>query len=147
MQVILLADVKGQGKKGEIVKVSDGYARNFLFPKNLAKPATADALNTAKMKEQAKKDQEAREKAAAEATAKELESITVRVEAKAGAGGKLFGSITSKEISDALESQHGIAIDKRKIVLPDPIKAFGGYQVPARLGYGVEGTIIVQVTE
>ena len=147
MQVLLLEDVKGQGKKGQIVKVSDGYARNFLFPRGLAKPATADALNTAKMKELARIDQEAREKAAAESIAKELESIIVRVEAKAGAGGKLFGSITSKEIADALERQHGIAIDKRKIVLPDPIKQYGTVQVPARLGFGIEGTIIVQVTE
>ncbi len=147
MQVLLLEDVKGQGKKGQIVKVSDGYARNFLFPRGLAKPATADALNTAKMKELARIDQEAREKAAAESIAKQLESISVRVEAKAGAGGKLFGSITSKEIADALERQHGIAIDKRKIVLPDPIKQYGTVQVPARLGFGIEGTIIVQVTE
>lgn len=147
MKVILLQDVKGQGKKGQIVEVSDGYGRNFLLPKGLAKVATADALNTAKMNEKAKLEQEAREKAAAEQLKTKLESIVVRVEAKAGDNGKLFGSVTSKEISEALERQHSIAIDKRKIVLDEPIRQYGTQTVPVKLGYAIEGAIIVQVTE
>lgn len=147
MKVILMQDVKGQGKKGQIVEVSDGYARNFLFPKKLAAPATADALNTAKLKEQARKDQEERDRVAAGEMKVKLQSLTTRIQAKAGAGGKLFGSITSKEISEALEKQHGITIDKRKIDLPEPIKSYGTHEVPVKLGFSIEGKIIVQVTE
>ncbi len=147
MKVILLQDVKGQGKKGQIVEVSDGYARNFLFPKKLADKATADALNTAKLKEQAKKDQEERDRIAAEETKVALQSVVVRIQAKAGAGGKLFGSITSKEIAEELAKQQKMEIDKRKIELDEPIKAYGSYQVPVKLGFGVEGKIILQVTE
>lgn len=147
MKVILLQDVKGQGKKGQIIEVSDGYGRNFLIPRGLAKVATADALNTAKMNEKAKREQEEREKAAAVELKVKLQSLVVRVQAKAGENGKLFGSVTSKEIADALEAQHSIVIDKRKIVLDDPIRQYGSQQLPVKLGYAIEGTLNVTVTE
>lgn len=147
MKVILQQDVKGQGKKGQLIDVSDGYARNFLLPRKLAVTATAENLNTMKQQEKAKAAQMAAEKAAARETASKLEGIMVKVPAKAGNGGKLFGSVTSKEISDALQSQTGMDIPKTKIVLPEPIKAFGTYQVKCKLGYEVTGTINVVVTE
>src|SRR5699024_2457177 len=115
MKVILQQDVKGQGKKGQMVEISDGYARNFLLPRKLAVPATAENINTMKMQEKAKKAQEAAEKAQAEATALKLKEIIVRIQAKAGNGGRLFGSVTSKEISDALAQQFAINIPKTKI--------------------------------
>ena len=116
MKVILQQDVKGQGKKGQMIEASDGYARNFLLPRKLAVPATAENVNTMKMQEKAKKAQEAAEKAEAEATAAKLKELTVKVVAKGGNGGRLFGAVTSKEIADALQAQHGIAIPKTKIV-------------------------------
>ena len=147
MKVILQQDVKGQGKKGQLVEVSEGYARNFLLPKKLAIPATADAINTMNLKEKARKAEEARQKAEAEAIAEKLKNLQVKITAKAGANGKLFGAVTTKEVSDALMAQHGIEIAKQKIVLDDPIKAFGGYQLKAKLGHEVTGTIMVMVTE
>ncbi|MCI8538370.1 MAG: 50S ribosomal protein L9 [Oscillospiraceae bacterium] len=147
MKVILQQDVKGQGKKGQMVEVSDGYARNFLFPRKLALAATADNVNTMKLQEQARKEQEAREKAEAEELAKRLGGLTVKLQAKAGTGGRLFGSVTSKEIADALQAQHGIAIAKTKIVQEEPIKAFGGYELKCKLGYEVTGKLKVVVTE
>lgn len=147
MKVILQQDVKGQGKKGQLIDVSDGYARNFLLPRKLAVTATAENLNTMKQQEKAKAAQMAAEKAAAQETAAKLEGVMVKVPAKAGNGGKLFGSVTSKEISDALKGQTGMDIPKTKIVLPEPIKAFGTYQVKCKLGYEVTGTINVVVTE
>lgn len=147
MKVILLADVRGQGKKGEMKEVSDGYARNYLLPRNLAIAATADNVNALKLKEKAKAAQMAKEKAAAEENAKRLEGIIVKIPAKAGANGRLFGSITSKEISEALLAQHEIDIEKNKIVQAEPIKSFGGYEVKCRLGYEVSGTIHVLVVE
>jgi len=147
MKVILQQDVKGQGKKGQMIEASDGYARNFLLPKKLAIPATAENINTMKMQEKARKAQEAAEKAEAEATAARLKELTVKVTAKAGAGGRLFGSVTTKEIADALNEQHGIAINKSKLVLPEPIKAFGGYELKCKLGYEVVGTLKVTVAE
>ena len=125
MKVILLQDVKGQGKKGQLVNASDGYARNFLLPRKLAMEATAENLNTMKMQEKARKAQEAAEKAEAEATAKQLKELTVKIAAKAGEGGRLFGAVTNKEISDALAQQHSINIAKAKLVLDEPIKACG----------------------
>ena len=147
MKVIFNVDVKGQGKKGELKEVSDGYARNYLLPRKLASEATADNINALKLKEKAKSAQIAREKAEAEANAKKLGEITVTIRAKAGNAGKLFGAVTSQEISDALKEQHGIEIEKNKIVQADPIKTFGSYQVKAKLGYEISGTISVLVIE
>ena len=147
MKVILEQDVKGQGKRGQMVNVSDGYARNFLFPRKLAVPANADNMNKMIMQDKAKKAQQAAEKAEAEAIAEKLKALTVKVPAKAGAGGRLFGSVTSKEISDALQAQHGLNIAKTKIVQDDPIKSFGTYQLKCKLGYEITGTLNVVVCE
>ena len=147
MKVILEQDVKGQGKRGQMVNVSDGYARNFLFPRKLAVPANADNMNKMIMQDKAKKAQQAAEKAEAEAIAEKLKGLTVKVPAKAGSGGRLFGSVTSKEISDALQSQHGLNIAKTKIVQDEPIKSFGTYQLKCKLGYEISGTLNVVVCE
>ena len=147
MKVIFLTDVKGQGKKDEMKEVSDGYARNYLIPRKLAVEATADALNAMKLKEKAKKAQMEKDKALAQEVSKKLESLVVRISAKGGDGGKLFGSVTSKEISDALSEQFDINIDKNKIVQAEPIKSFGSYEVKCRLGYEVSGVVHVVVTE
>ena len=147
MKVIFLTDVKGQGKKDELKEVSDGYARNYLIPRKLVAEATSDALNAIKLKEKAKIAHAAKEKALAEENAKKLESIVVKVSAKAGTGGRLFGSVTSKEISDALQKQFDISIDKNKIVQNEPIKNFGSYSVKCKLGSEVSGTINLVVTE
>ena len=147
MKVILQQDVKGQGKKGQLVNVSDGYARNFLLPKKLAVIATAENVNTMKQQEKARKAQQAAEKAEAEALAKKLESLTVKVAAKAGEGGRLFGAVTAKEISECLAQQHGLNIAKAKLVLDEPIKACGGYKIKAKLGYEIVGTVNVMVVE
>ena len=147
MKVILQQDVKGQGKKGQMIEVAEGYARNFLLPRKLAVPATVDAMNTMRLQEKAKKAEEARQKAEAEAVAEKLKSAQVKVSARAGANGKLFGAVTSKEISDALLAQHGIELAKQKIVMDEPIKAYGSYQLKAKLGYEVSGTIYVLVVE
>lgn len=147
MKVIFNADVRGQGKKGEMKEVSDGYARNFLLPKNLAVQATTDNLNAMKLKEKAKAKQIEKEKAAATENAKKLESIVVKISAKAGSAGKLFGSITSKEISEALAEQHDISIEKNKIVQPEPIKSYGNFQVKCKFGHEINGIINVLVTE
>ena len=144
MKVILNADVKGQGKKGELKEVSDGYARNYLLPRKLATEATADNLNAFRLKEKAKAAQIAREKAE---NAKKLGAIQVKIAAKAGSNGKLFGSVTSKEISDALHEQFDLSIEKQKIVQAEPIKSFGAYEVKCKLGYEVTGTIHVLVIE
>lgn len=147
MKVILQQDVKGQGKKGQLIDVSDGYGRNFLLAKKLAVLATPENVNTMKQQEKARKAQEAAEKAEAEATAKKLESLTVKVAAKAGEGGRLFGAVTSKEIAEALSAQFGLTIAKAKLVLDEPIKSCGGYQVKAKLGYEIVGTVNVLVVE
>ena len=147
MKVILQQDVKGQGKKGQLVDVSDGYARNFLLPKKLAVIATAENLNTMKQQEKARKAQQAAEKAEAEALSKKLESLTVKVAAKAGEGGRLFGAVTAKEISECLAQQHGLNIAKTKLVLDESIKACGGYKIKAKLGYEIVGTVNVMVVE
>ena len=147
MKVILLQDVKSLGKKGDTVNVNDGYARNFLLPKKLAVIATAENVNTMKQQEKARKAQQAAEKAEAEALSKKLESLTVKVAAKAGEGGRLFGAVTAKEISECLAQQHGLNIAKTKLVLDEPIKAFGSYQVKAKLGFEVNGTVYVSVFE
>ena len=147
MKVILQQDVKGQGKKGQMVEVSEGYARNFLLPRKLAIPATTDAINTMNLKEKARKAEEQRQKAEAEATVEKLKSCMVKLTAKAGSGGRLFGAVTTKEISEGLKAQFDIDIPKQKLVLDDPIKAFGSYQVKAKLGFEVVGTVYVTVCE
>ena len=147
MKVIFNVDVRGQGKKGDMKEVSDGYARNYLLPRKLASEDTADAVNAFKLREKAKAAQIARDKALAEENAKKLEGIVVQVQAKAGQGGRLFGAVTSQEISDALREQHGIEIEKNRIVQSEPIKQFGSYEVKAKLGSEVSGTINVLVTE
>ena len=147
MKVILQQDVKGQGKKGQLIEASDGYARNFLLPRKLAVEATADNLNKMKKQDEAKREREAAEKAEAQALAAKLESMQVVIRSKAGAGGKLFGSVTSKEVSEALKAQHGVDIAKAKIVQDEPIKSFGSFELKCKLGYEVSGTIHVVVTE
>jgi large subunit ribosomal protein L9 len=147
MKVILQQDVKGHGKKGQMVEVSDGYARNFLLPRKLAVEASAENINTMKMQDKAKKAREAEEKAQAEALAEQLKSCQVKIYAKAGQGGKLFGSITSKEIAEELKKQYSLDVNKSKIVQSDPIKSFGSYEVKCKLGYEVVGTIYVLVAE
>ena len=147
MKVIFLTDVRGQGKKDEMKEVSDGYARNYLLPRKLAVEATADSLNAMKLKEKARQAQLAKDKALAQEIASKLESLVVKVSAKGGDGGRLFGSITSKEISDALAGQFGITIDKNKIVQAEPIKSFGSYEVKCKLGFEISGVIHVVVTE
>lgn len=145
MKVIFNVDVKGQGKKGEMKEVSDGYARNYLLPRKLAMEANADNLNAYKLKEKAKAAQIAKEKAAAQETASKLSGIQVKIAAKAGSAGKLFGSVTSREISEALREQFGIEIEKQKIVQAEPIKSFGTFEVKCKLGYEITGTVSVLV--
>ena len=147
MKVILQQDVKGQGKKGQMVEVSEGYARNFLLPRKLAIVATTDAINTMNLKEKARKAEEARQKAEAEATVEKLKECMVKLTAKAGNGGRLFGAVTTKEISEGLKAQFNIDIPKQKLVLEEPIKAFGSYQIKAKLGFEVVGTVYVSVFE
>ena len=147
MKVILQQDVRGQGKKGQLVEVSEGYARNFLLPRKLAIAATPDAINTMNLKEKARKAEEARLKAEAEATAEKLKERMVKLTAKAGSGGKLFGAVTTKEISEGLKEQFGVDVPKQKLVLEEPIRAFGSYQVRAKLGFEVNGTVYVSVYE
>ena len=147
MKVILQQDVKGQGKKGQMVEVSDGYGRNFLLPRKLAVEATAENVNTMKMQDKAKAARMAEEKAAAEAAAERLKSCQVKIRARAGQGGRLFGSITSKEISEELKAQHGIDVNKSKIILSEPIKSFGSFEVKCKLGSEVTGTIYVLAAE
>ena len=147
MKVILTQDVKGQGKRGQLIDVSDGYARNFLLPRKLATEATADNLNTMKMNDKAAAEKAAREKAQAEDIAKRLEDLTVVVNARGGGSGRLFGAVTSDEISSALKAQHDIVIDRRKIVQEEPIKTVGNYHLKVRLGYEVSGTLHIEVRE
>ena len=147
MKVILQQDVKGQGKKGQMVEVSDGYGRNFLLPRKLAVEATAENVNTMKMQDKAKAARLAEEKAQALALAEKLKGVQVKIKARAGQGGKLFGSITSKEISEELKAQFGLDVGKSKIVLSDPIKSFGAFDVKCKLGSEVSGVIHVLAIE
>ena len=141
MKVIFQQDVRGQGKKGEMKEVSEGYGRNYLLPRGLAVEANKDNLNTLALREKAKKAQEARERAEAEEAAAKLRR------AKAGANGRLFGSVTSQEIVDALREQHGVSIEKNRIVQSEPIKSFGSYEVKCKFGYGIDGTVQLLVIE
>jgi large subunit ribosomal protein L9 len=147
MKVILQKDVKGKGKKGQMIDVAEGYARNFLLPQKLAVLATTDAMNTMNLQAKAKAKADAEAKAAAMEIAGKLKSCQVKIAAKGGNGGKLFGAVTGKEISAALKEQYGMEIDSKKLVLSEPIKSFGGYEVKAKLGFEISGTVQVLVVE
>ena len=147
MKVILLQDVKGKGKKGQMIEVSDGYARNFMLPRKLATEATPDAVNTMRMNDKATQERIAREKAEALAVSKQLREMTVVVTAKGGGNGRLFGSITNAEIAEALEKKTGIKLDKRKIVISDAIKNVGTYTVTCKLGYEITAPLTVKIEE
>ena len=147
MKVILLQDVKGKGKKGQMLEVSDGYARNFMLPKKLAIEATPDAINTMRMNDKATQERIAREKAEAMAISKQLREMTVTVTAKGGGNGRLFGSVTNQEIADALAKKANIKLDKRKIVLGENIKNIGTYTVTCKLGYEINAPLTVKIEE
>ena len=147
MKVIFLQDVKGKGKKGQMAEISDGYARNYLLPKKLAIEATPDAINTMRMNDKAAAEKAAKERAAALEISKKLREMTLEVTAKGGGAGKLFGAITSQEIAVALKEKSGIEIDKRKIVLSDPIKHVGTYTVQCKLGYEITAPLTVKIQE
>ena len=147
MKLVLLADVKGSGKKGELVNVSDGYARNFLFPKKLAKEANAQALNELKNAEESKAFKIKQETEAAQASADKINGKSVSILAKAGQGGKLFGSVTAKEIAEAIKKQYGVDVDKRKIDTKGDMKAFGTYECEVKLYSGITATVKAVVTE
>ena len=147
MKVILLQDVKGKGKKGQMLEVSDGYARNFMLPRKLAIEATADAINTMKMNDKAAQERQAKERAEALETSRKLRELTLVVKAKGGGAGRLFGSVTNQEIADSLKKQTGIALDKRKIVISDPIKAVGTYTVTCKLRYEINAPLTVKIEE
>lgn len=147
MKVILQQDIRGKGKKGQVIEAAEGYARNFLLPQKLAIPATTDSINTIKLKEKARRTEEAHQKQLAEEAAEKLKGVMVKLTAKAGSGGRLFGAITTKEISEALMAQHQLDVPKQKLQLDDPIKGFGTFQVKAKLGFDVSGTVYVVVAE
>ena len=146
MKVILKEDVKGQGKKGQLVNVSDGYARNFLLPRGLAMEADAQAMNDLKNKEEAARHHAAMEKQNAEEAAKALKGKTVKMTAKAGRAGRLFGSVTTKEVAEGLKAQFQVEVDKRKISMAD-VKAFGSYEAEVKLYPGISAKITVMVGE
>ena len=146
MKVILLQDVKGKGKKGQMLEVSDGYARNFMLPKKMAIEATTDAVNTMRMNDKATQERIAREKAEALEISKKLRAMTLTVTAKGGGAGRVFGSVTNAEIADAL-AKNGIKLDKRKIVIADPIKNVGTYTVTCKLGYEISAPLTVKIVE
>ncbi len=147
MKIILLQDVKGKGKKGQMIEVSDGYARNFMLPKKMAIEATPDAINTMKMNDKATQERIAREKAEALALSKQLREMTLTVTAKGGGNGRLFGSVTNQEIADSLAKAAGIKLDKRKIVISDSIKNVGTYTVTCKLGYEITAPLTVKIEE
>ena len=147
MKVILLQDVKGKGKKGQMLEVSDGYARNYMLPRKMAIEATADAVNTMRMNDKATQERIAKEKAEAMEVSKKLREMTVVVNAKGGGNGRLFGSVTNQEIADALKAKTGIALDKRKIVINDAIKNVGTYTVTCKLGYEITAPLTVKIEE
>ena len=146
MKVILLQDVKGKGKKGQMIEVSDGYARNYMLPRKIATEATADAVNTMRMNDKATAERIAREKAEALEVSHKLRAMTLVVKAKGGGAGRLFGAVTNAEIASALEKQ-GIKLDKRKIVISDPIKNVGTYTVTCKLGYEISAPLSVKIEE
>ena len=146
MKVILLQDVKGKGKKGQMIEVSDGYARNFMLPRKVAIEATPDAINTMRMNDKATQERIAREKAEALETSKKLRAMTLVVKAKGGGAGRLFGAVTNAEIASALEKQ-GVKLDKRKIVMGETIKNVGTYTVTCKLGYEINAPLTVKIEE
>ena len=147
MKVILMQDVKGKGKKGQMIEVSDGYARNYMLPRKIAVEATADAVNTMRMNDKAAAEKAAKERAEALEISKKLRDMTLVVTAKGGGAGKLFGSVTNQEIADALKAKSGIALDKRKIVISDSIKNVGTYTVQCKLGYEITAPLTVKIEE
>lgn len=147
MKVILLQDVKGKGKKGQMLEVSDGYARNFMLPRKLAIEATPDAVNTMRMNDKAAAEKAAKERAEALEVSKKLRAMSLVVKAKGGGAGRLFGSVTNQEIADALEKASGIKLDKRKIVIADSIKSVGTYTVNCKLGYEITAPLTVKIEE
>ena len=147
MKVILTQDVRGQGKRGQMIEVSDGYARNFLLPRKLALEATADNINTMRMNDKATQERQAKERAEALDLRNRMKDMTVVVTAKGGGAGRLFGSVTNTEVSEALAKQAGIQLDKRKIVLDEPIKSVGVYTVKCKLGYEINAELKIEVKE
>jgi len=147
MKVILLQDVKGKGKKGQMIEVSDGYARNYMLPRKIAVEATADAVNTMRMNDKAAAEKAAKERAEALEISKKLREMTLVVTAKGGGAGRLFGSVTNQEIAEALKAKSGITLDKRKIVISDPIKNVGTYTVTCKLGYEISAPLTVKIEE
>jgi len=147
MKVILLQDVKGKGKKGQLLEVSDGYARNYMLPRKIAVEATADAVNTKNMNDKAAAEKAAKERAEALDISHKLREMTLVVKAKGGGAGRLFGSVTNQEIADALKAASGIALDKRKIVISDTIKNVGTYTVTCKLGYEITAPLTVKIEE
>ena len=145
MKVVLLADVKGHGKKGDVVEASDGYARNFLLPKGLAKEATKGVLNEVKGKNEAKAYHKEQEVIAAKETAGNLEGKKVTIKSKAGDNGKLFGKITNQNVAEAVKYQLHIVVDKRKVVLPDGIKTTGSHEVEIKVYPEISAKIVVEV--
>lgn len=145
MKVILNQDVKGQGKKGDMIEVSDGYARNFLLPKNLAKEATKENINVLQGQKESQEYRKKKELEEAQEIKEKVEAVKVSIKAKAGENGKLFGSVTSKDVSEELKMQHHIKIDKKKFVLPDGIKALGTTDVEIKIYPGVVAKLKVQV--
>ena len=146
MKVILLQDVKGKGKKGQMIEVSDGYARNYMLPRKIAVEATPDAVNTMRMNDKATQERIAREKTEAMEISRKLREMTVTVTAKGGGAGRLFGSVTNQEIADAL-AKTGIQLDKRKIIIAEPIKNVGTYTVTCKLGYEISAPLTVKIEE
>ena len=147
MKVILTQDVRGQGKRGQMIEVSDGYARNFLLPRKLAQEATTDNINTMRMNDKATQERQAKERAEALDLRNRMKDMTVVVTAKGGGAGRLFGSVTNTEVSGALAKQAGVQLDKRKIVLDEPIKSVGVYTVKCKLGYEINAELKIEVKE
>ena len=147
MKVILQQDIRGKGKRGQMIAVSDGYARNYMLPRKLAVEATADNVNTMRMNDKATQERQAKERAEALELRNRMKDMTVVVTAKGGGAGRLFGSVTNTEVSEALAKQAGVQLDKRKIVLDEPIKSVGVYTVKCKLGYEINAELKIEVKE
>ena len=147
MKVILTQDIRGKGKRGQMIEVSDGYARNYMLPRKLATEATPDAVNTMRMNDKATQERQAKERAEALELRNRMKDMTVVVTAKGGGAGRLFGSVTNTEVSEALAKQAGVQLDKRKIVLDEPIKSVGVYTVKCKLGYEINAELKIEVKE
>lgn len=147
MKVILQQDIKGKGKRGQMIEVSDGYARNYMLPRKLAVEATADNVNTMRMTDKANQERRQKEREEAFAFSNRMKDMVVVVRAKGGGAGRLFGSVTTQEIADAIKAQEGIDIDKRKIVLDGQIKTVGDYRVKVKLGYEITAELKLRVEE